>query len=212
MIIKKIDKKVRSFKNFDLVNYQKDIADIDLTPVLTMDDVNIIYKYYHDQIIAIIDKYAPYITLTNKQLSWRKKPWISRHLQKLIEEKGKLYKKYLAKNKSDFWFNRYKSVKKSLEKSLFEAKRAYFKTYFETNLYNSKKIWQGINEIMHNRTNKANAEIYLDDGGNIVTDQKKVANRFNKFYTNVAKNLLKDLGKSPTKFQDYLRNPNEHRD
>ena len=58
--------------------------------------------------------------------------------------------------------------------------------------------------------NKTNAEIYLDENGNILTDQKVVANRFNKFYSNVAKNLIKDLGDSPTKYQDYLRNPNEN--
>ena len=98
LITRKLIEKVRSFKNFDLDGYQNDIGSIDLTPILHMDDVNIIYKYYHDQILLIIDKYAPYITLTNKQLSWRKKPWINRYLQKLIEEKDKLYKKYLAKN------------------------------------------------------------------------------------------------------------------
>ena len=82
--------------------------------------------------------------------------------------------------------------------------------YFETNFNNSKKLWKGINEIIHNKSNRAAADIYLDDNGKIITDQKQVANRFNKFYTTVANNLLKDLGKSPTKFQDYLRNPNEH--
>ena len=82
--------------------------------------------------------------------------------------------------------------------------------YFETNFNNSKKLWKGINEIIHNKSNRAAADIYLDDNGKIITDQKQVANRFNKFYTTVANNLLKDLGKSPTKFQDYLWNPNEH--
>ena len=77
-------------------------------------------------------------------------------------------------------------------------------------MFNSKKIWKGINEIIHNKSSKDNTDIYLDDNGNILTDQKKVANKFNKFYTNVANNLLQDLGDSPTKFQDYLRNPNEH--
>ena len=77
-------------------------------------------------------------------------------------------------------------------------------------MHNSKKIWEGIKEIIHNRFNRDNSEIYLDEEGNIITNQKTVANRFNKFYTNVAKNLLAKLGKTPTKFQDYLKNPNEH--
>ena len=89
-------------------------------------------------------------------------------------------------------------------------KGTFFAKYFETNIANAKKVWKGINEIIHNRFNKNNAEIYLDEDGNILTDQKTVANRFNKFYSNVAGNLLKKLGESPTKYQDYLRNPNEH--
>ena len=101
-------------------------------------------------------------------------------------------------------------MKKNLEKQLFRAKKEFFVRYFELNLHNSRKIWKGINEIIHNKSNRNNAEIYLDENGTILTDQKTVANRFNKFYTNVAGNLLKNLGESPTKFQDYLKNPNEH--
>ena len=123
--------------------------------------------------------------MTNKQLEWRKKPWINYDLQVLISQKHKLYNKYLTKHKDIFWYNRYKTVKKSLEKEIFQAKKAYFLKYFETNFNNSKKLWKGINEIIHNKSNRAAADIYLDDNGNIITDQKQVANRFNKFYTTV---------------------------
>ena len=89
-------------------------------------------------------------------------------------------------------------------------KRKYFDWYFKSNIDNSKKIWKGINEIIHNRNSKDNEEIYLDDNGSIITDQKKVANKFNKFYTNVADKLVRKLGNPTTKFQDYLKNPNKH--
>ena len=75
---------------------------------------------------------------------------------------------------------------------------------------NSKKVWQGINEIIYNKFSKINEAIFLDDNGNIITDQKTVANRFNKFYTTIADKLVTKLGKPATKFQDYLKNPNEH--
>ena len=75
---------------------------------------------------------------------------------------------------------------------------------------NSKKVWQGINEIIYNKFSKTNEAIFLDDNGNIITDQKAVANRFNKFYTTIADKLVTKLGKPATKFQDYLKNPNEH--
>ena len=203
-------KKVRNFKSFDHDKYHTDVNSIDLSPVLQTEDINIIYKYFHDQLVHIINFHAPYIELSRKQSLWARKPWIDRKLQKLIEEKNKLYRKYIAKNKDVFWFNRYKTIKKSCERLIQESKKKHFAAYFTENLNNSKKVWQGINDILRNKNRKENSEIYLDEKGSIITDQKIVSNKFNQFYTNVARNLLKDLGETPTKYQDYLRNPNEH--
>ena len=73
---------------------------------------------------------------------------------------------------------------------------------------NPKKVWQGINTIIHKTHDKGFREIFINEDGNIITDQKGVSNKFNKFFTNIANNLLKDLGEPNTKFQDYLKNPN----
>ena len=97
-----------------------------------------------------------------------------------------------------------------MKKSIAESKKKYFTWYFKVNINNSKKIWKGIKEIIHNKFSKENEAIFLDDNGNIITDQKQVANRFNKFYTTIADNLVTKLGNPTTKYQDYLRNPNEH--
>ena len=70
-------------------------------------------------------------------------------------------------------------------------------------------IWSGINEIIQNKKFK-DSDIFLDDNGKILTDQKKVANKFNLFYKNVASNLVEKLPKPNTKFQDYLKNPNKN--
>ena len=52
--------------------------------------------------------------------------------------------------------------------------------------------------------------MFINDDGNIISNKKEVANKFNKFYINVANKLLKDLGNPNTKFQDYLKNQNVH--
>ena len=44
----------------------------------------------------------------------------------------------------------------------------------------------------------------------LVTDAKVVANKFNNYFVNDAKNLLKDMGESNNQYQDYLKNPSEH--
>ena len=206
---KKINKRVRSTKNFNLEEYRKDVSEIDIEPVLTLRNVHEVYEYFHKQYMIILDKHAPYIILENKELKWKLKPWITKHIQNLITSKEKLYKKFLRK-RDDFWFNRYNACKEELKHLLKNAKQEYISKHINDNLGNSRKIWKAINEIIHNKFTRDTTDIYLDDNGNIITNQKLVANRFNKFYTNVAKNLVKKLGKPNTKYQDYLKNPNEH--
>ena len=202
--------KRRSFRNFDLAKYQEDISSIDLTPIiLRSSDINEIYKYYHDQLLTVINHHAPFITLTKKELNWTKKPWIGKRLQKIIAEKDSVYTKYL-KNRSKFWYKRYRTLCDIVKKGIAGAKKSYFAWYFKTNMNNSKKIWKGINEIIHNKFSKDITDIFLDDNGSIITDQKVVANKFNKFYTSIAEKLVTKLGKPSNKFQDYLKNPNEH--
>ena len=44
--------------------------------------------------------------------------------------------------------------------------------------------------------------------GSITCNQKVVSDKFNDYFINVAQNFLRDLGKSNTKFQDSLKDPN----
>ena len=50
---------------FEHKNSQRKVRctkNIDFEPILlTTDDINEIYKYYHDQVMKVIDKHAPYI-------------------------------------------------------------------------------------------------------------------------------------------------------
>ena len=65
-------------------------------------------------------------------------------------------------------------------------------------------MWSKINETLKNK-NKHFEEIFLSEDGKMITDQKTVASKFNNYFVNVAKNLIKDIRKSNNKFQDYLK-------
>ena len=94
---KKTKKKIRCTKNANIEEYQADLASIDLMPILlTTNDVHVICKYYHDQVVNIMNKHYPFRTLTNEELKWIRKPWINKRLQGLIKEKNILYHKRVA--------------------------------------------------------------------------------------------------------------------
>ena len=67
----------------------------------------------------------------------------------------------------------------------------------------------GINNLLQKQSKNSGNGIFLNINGQLLTNQKKVANKFNHFFTNVAQKLVNELGESNTEFQDYLRNPSE---
>ena len=58
-------------------------------------DVNKMYDVYQNKLIEIIDKNAPYITLSKKQSKLKLKPWITSSILKSIKIKNLYYKKFL---------------------------------------------------------------------------------------------------------------------
>ena len=44
----------------------------------------------------------------------------------------------------------------------------------------------------------------------MLTDQKLVDNKFNNYFVNVVGKLAKDIPNHNSKYQDFLKNPNEH--
>ena len=53
-------------------------------------------------------------------------------------------------------------------------------------------------------------DIFFSQNGTVIAKQRTVANKFNKYFINVAQNLVKDQGESNNKFQGYLKNPNDN--
>lgn len=200
---------VRDFKSFNQENYIGDIKNINIDDLKDANDVNTIYNEFHDKLVKTIDRHAPYKVLSRTELKWKRKPWLTPGIQKSIKTKNMLYGKY-RRTKKAFWFNRYKLYRNLIKVLSTNSKQSFYKQYFENNMNNAKKIWSGINELLNKNTTKSHSQIFLNDNGVILTDQKKVANNFNKFYTNVAENLVQKLGNANNKFQDYLKNPNVH--
>ena len=86
----------------------------------------------------------------------------------------------------------------------------HYKNYFAKHLNNSKKTWTGINTILCRKSKAKISDIFLNSNGKLFTDQKTVSKMFNNYFINVADKLATTIPKPNTKFQDYLKNPNEH--
>ena len=204
----RIKKQYRDFANFNNESYLEDLSGIEIGHLLDNKSINVIYDHFHNQFQKIVDKHAPWKTKSIKELKWDKKPWITKGIQKSIKNKIYTYKKFI-KTKDNFWYIRYRNYRNSLRKLIRTSKQNHYQHYFNQNATKTKKIWMGVNQIIHKQKSKIN-DIFLNEDGEIITDQKRVSNKFNTYYTNVAQNLTEKLGRPNNKYQDYLKNPNKH--
>ena len=85
------------------------------------------------------------------------------------------------------------------------TKRQFYIDIFVTNISNSKKVWKGIKQIVHLKsqgqsfTNQNTQKQYCQ-----LTDTKSIANAFNKYFANIGNHLastIPNVDKSP---QGYL--------
>ena len=171
------------------------------------------FDIYHKIFVDILNKHVPLKYLTKKQIKIKKKPWLTTGIQKSIKKRRTLFMKiknmkYKNQN-TDEIFNKYKQRRSMINTLKRRSKRDYyFKKYFETNANNSKSTWKGINKLLNDKKNE-HKTIFLQNKDGITNDQRKVANKFNEYFINVAGNLSAKIKNKNNKYQDYLKDPNK---
>ena len=199
----------RDTKNFSNDDFIMDYLDIDWNSELEIDknDVNHTTDIFFTKMCAIIDKHMPLRKLTIKERKQQSKPWITPAIVEKINDKNKLYKKFMkSKRKEDrLKFSKLKNEITSLTR---KSKEEYYKKYFEKNNKNSKKIWNGIKEIINIKQKSSSLPTSLKDKDKILTNQKEIAEHFNCYFSGIADNILKKRKfEGSHSYQEYLKHP-----
>ena len=89
--------------------------------------------------------------------------------------------------------NVYNLFRNRITREIRKAKKEYYKIYFENNLSNMKKTWQGIKEII-NLNNKLEPKIsQLNYEGKQINTNEGMSNAFNDFFTKIGPKLDKEI-------------------
>ena len=90
------------------------------------------------------------------------------------------------------------------------SKKLYYHNYFETNLHNMKKTWEGINNLI-NRNKKGNKSINtLKRPNNKGLSQKpsEISNILNNHFASIGHKLASNMPNTSVPFTDYLPTTN----
>ena len=200
--------KRRNMKNFDTDQFQSDLNNLNFQ-LENFYDAEMAFDFFHKKYLKIINKHAPFQTLTKKQMELELKPWITNGILISTRVKSKLFKLFKKTRKPEY-YSQYKFYRNTINSLLRKSKKQYYKKYFAEHSNNMKKTWSGINNLLHRQRKLKLSDIFLNVNGNLFTDQTIVVEKMNNYFINVADKLAQKIPKPNTQFQDYLKNPNEH--
>ena len=140
--IKIKNSKVRDFSRFSRDSFNADLSNVDWNALLNKKpfDDNNLCSFCYNKFNKLINKHAPMKTISNRKAKQLSKPWIPKGIRISIKVKNNLYASGDTAN--------YKIYRNKICTLTRLSKRNYYSKFFNDNLTNMKKTWEGINNVL----------------------------------------------------------------
>ena len=174
----------RDYSSFSQSALIDDVRTVNWQSIVEYDtDPSRMFDSFYKNLIQIVDKHIPVRRVSKRELKSYSKPWITTVVKTSVQMKNALYRKYL------------------------ETKSVYCNNYFLVNINDSKKVWNGIKEIVNFKAKKNQKTTKIVQNNTELTDPKVVANAFNNYFANVGANLARSIPDVSKSSLEYLKNP-----
>ena len=137
--------KKRDFSDFSSVRFNNDLSIVDWDNIIVSkaNSVDDQFSSFYKQLNKVVQKHAPLKVVSKRKIKQLAKPWITKGIRTSIKIKNRLYK---TGNCSE-----YKSYRNKIITLTRLSKKQYYFDFFNENVKNIKKTWQGINKLLNNR-------------------------------------------------------------
>ena len=172
-----------------------------------IEDPNKAYKYFLNIFIDIYDKSFPKSEVKVKFKS-DQSPWITKGIAKSSKKKQRLYEKFL-KNRTPKNEETYKTYKNLFETIKRRSKKKFYSEKLQKFKGDAKKTWSVMKEILGKCTTKSSTlPTKITVNKTDIFDTKKIADEFNKFFTNIGTDLANKIPNASKRFDFYITKVN----
>ena len=202
----------RDWKALDPIRLSESFKKIDWNKILSLEKNDPDYSFcrFFDKLTILIDSHVPLKKMSKKQRNSLSKPWMTNEIRKSIRTRDSLIKKFKKEkrpNKKTELYNEYRFLRNRIVSQIRQSKLDHYRKFFNDNMKNSKRIWNGIREIISLKSkNKAN-RLSLDIDGHLISDQKEIAESLNNFFAQIADNIKSKLPPTNKLYIDFMGNP-----
>ena len=204
---RKIPNKALNYQSYFYREYSKiydnrflnELADLHLNRIVSStNDTSKAFSTFYNKFNKLINKHAPLKQVSNRKAKQLLKPWITKGIKQSIKTKNALY--YSGD------IDKYKYYRNKLLMLTRLSKKAYYHNYFENNLKNSKKTWEGINNLINRkkRNSKSIAALKCHITQRLSYNILDHPNILNKYFSSVGHSLASKMPNPLVSFTDYL--------
>ena len=177
---------------------------INLQSQINGNEVNIDYKGFHYNLNVIYNKYFPLVRMSRKQ--FKHKPYITKGILVSIQHKNKLLKKYISKETKIDELN-YKRYKNKLVNIIKKSEENYHRSLISKYNNNNQQLWKCFGNILNKKKIKHNKIGSLEINSTVTTDQQKIVEELNNFFSKIGIKLAQKIDNSENDFREYLGSP-----
>ena len=196
--------KIRDYSNFSEECFINDVSETDWNSLMANGSVDKCFSSFYNKLNKLINKHAPFKTLSKRKAKQFSKPWITKGLRKSIKIKNRLfYSGDILKYK--LYRNRIVSLSRL-------SKRLHYEAYFTANLKNMKKTWEGINELLNRQRNRKQVStLQRPNNSGATQNPAEITNIFNHYFASIGPRLARNIPSPRKNFQDYLAGTNYYK-
>jgi len=203
----------RKWSAFNSTNFRNDFNQISWNEILALEnrDCDFSFNAFLSKINSLIDEHVPLIKLSKRQAKLHSKPWITKGILTSMKIRDNFFRDYLNSSSPDiksFLHSRYKLYRNKIVSLLRLSKQNHFKQFFNSNLDNLGKVWEGVREIISPKNSKSSTKISLQTGNTISSDPKVVSKTFNNVFISIADSVRNNIPFTSHHFSKWLTNPN----
>lgn len=194
---------IRDYSHFSEDNFLRDLSDVKWQDLTSEREQNVdkLFSTFYNKLNKVVNRHAPFKPISKRKMKTLLKPWITKGIRKSIRTKNKL----LALGDRE----QYKLYRNKISNLTRLSKKLYFHQYFQDNINNAKKTWEGINNLINRRkkSRKTISAIKRQDN-HLSYDPLEYTNILNSHFASVGQKLASNIPKSNKTFSQYLTNLN----
>ena len=143
--------KIRSLKNYSVIDFLNKLRNIDWTVVTNCTEVNTAWPKFKDIFINVLDEIAP---IKQIRIKTRTEPWMNGEILNLINERDKALTIANKNKRNKALRNHFNFLRNKVQREVRKAKSNYLKDRLEENKNNPKKIWKQFKMLVYSNKRK----------------------------------------------------------